>query len=210
MISAIENAEVVLWDFDGVIKESVEVKSDAFEQLFLPFGKEIASRVRKHHEENGGMSRFEKLPIYLDWAGLEMSVELVAEYAEKFSRLVKQKVIDSEWVLGVLDYLKKHCDHQQYFLITATPQQEIEEILSSLEINYYFKEVVGTPIKKNEAIKQLLNTYKFNSEKSIMIGDSITDYNAATNNGVSFILRKTVLNKNLQQQLNCEIIENIL
>ena len=28
----------LFWDFDGVIKESVAVKSDAYERLFAPFG----------------------------------------------------------------------------------------------------------------------------------------------------------------------------
>ena len=30
--------ETIFWDFDGVIKDSVKVKSDAYEQLFSPFG----------------------------------------------------------------------------------------------------------------------------------------------------------------------------
>ncbi len=84
-IDFIKIAKVVFWDFDGVIKDSVEVKSDAFEQLFLPFGKDIAKKVRIHHEENGGISRFDKLPIYLDWAGQTLSTQLIDEYSGKFS-----------------------------------------------------------------------------------------------------------------------------
>ena len=142
------NANAVFWDFDGVIKDSIMVKSDAFEQIFLHFGKEIAKKVRDHHEANGGMSRYDKLPIYLNWAGKESSIELINEYAENFSKLVKYKVINSEWVLGALDYLKNNYDYQQFFLITATPQQEIEEILSALKIDSYFNEIVGSPTKK--------------------------------------------------------------
>ena len=204
------NAKTLFWDFDGVIKDSVAVKSDAFEQLFTPFGEAVAARVRKHHEANGGMSRYDKLPIYLEWSGQALSTELIDEYAEKFSQLVKQKVINSEWVTGLLDYLNKNTLHQQFFLVTATPQQEIEEILSALKITHFFKEVIGSPTKKSEAIKQLLYRYKITPDQSIMIGDAITDYNAATKHGVSFILRKTALNKNLQQQLSCPMIENFL
>ena len=29
-----KRAEIIFWDFDGVIKESVGVKSDAYEKLF--------------------------------------------------------------------------------------------------------------------------------------------------------------------------------
>ena len=75
----------IFWDFDGVIKDSVEVKSTAFSKLFQPFGIDVAERIRQHHETNGGMSRFDKLPIYLDWAGCSPTSELVEEYSKKFS-----------------------------------------------------------------------------------------------------------------------------
>ena len=116
-IEHLKYAETIFWDFDGVIKESVNVKSNAFEQLFLPFGKEIAVKVRCHHEANGGMSRFDKLPIYLEWAGKVLSTELIDEFAGNFSKLVKQKVIYSDWVPGVFDYLNKKTLHHLHKLL---------------------------------------------------------------------------------------------
>ena len=207
---AILEEKTVFWDFDGVIKDSVENKSDAFEKLFLPFGAGISKKVRLHHEDNGGMSRFAKLPLYLKWAGLEPSQTLIKEYAENFSILVKQTVIDSEWVRGVLIYLQKNCKKQKFFLVTATPQKEIEEILNALKISEYFSEVIGSPIPKNEAIKMLLDRYNIESEQAVMIGDSISDYMAARENQVKFVLRKTKLNKLLQQQLDCLMIDNFI
>jgi phosphoglycolate phosphatase-like HAD superfamily hydrolase len=198
----------IFWDFDGVIKDSVAVKADAFEQLFLPFGKQLAKKVRLHHEEHGGMSRFDKFPLYLSWSSQEKSESLVNEYAKKFSTLVKQQVIDSQWVDGALEYLQNNHENQQFFLVTATPQQEIEEIISELKIQYYFQQVVGSPTSKNRALKILLEKYTIDPEDSIMIGDSSSDYEAALANQVEFILRKTVLNKKLQEQLNCQMIED--
>ena len=204
------DVKTIFWDFDGVIKDSVRVKSDAFEELFLPYGKEFARKVRKHHEDNGGMSRFDKLPLYLKWVGLEPSQTLIKEYAENFSILVKQAVIDSEWVRGILIYLQKNFKKQQFFLVTATPQEEIESILNALKITEYFSEVIGSPTPKNEAIKVLLNKYNIEPEHAVMIGDSISDYMAATENQVKFVLRKTKLNKVLQHQLDCLMIDNFI
>ena len=209
-IETLTSTKSIFWDFDGVIKDSVEVKSDAYEQLFLPFGEVIAKQVRTHHEENGGISRFDKLPIYIGWAALEFSIELLNEYAEKFSLLVKQKVIDSEWVVGVLDYLKNNYKRQQFFLVTATPQQEIEEILVSLKIKHFFKEIYGSPIKKDKAIESIMKKYSIPHKVSIMVGDSNSDYNAANINGIQFVLRRTVLNKKLQKDLNCPMLDNFL
>jgi len=206
--SILSRAKVIFWDFDGVIKESITIKSDAFEQLFLPFGEEIAKKVRKHHEINGGMSRFDKLPIYLKWAGQKLSVNLIDQFEKDFSLLVKHKVVDSEWVSGVLDYLLNNYHNQIFFLVTATPQQEIEEILRSLNIDHFFEKVFGSPTKKNDAIRMLLNEYSIIPNDALMIGDSVTDYKASKLNSIEFVLRKTKLNKILQKKLKCQMIYN--
>lgn len=201
-------SKIIFWDFDGVIKDSVGVKSDAFEKLFLSFGKEISKKVRKHHEANSGMSRFEKLPIYLQWAGQVPSTSLINQFEKKFSLLVKKKVIDSHWVEGVLDYLQNNYQRQNFFLITATPQKEIEEILLKLKIIHYFQQIVGSPTMKDEAIKMLLYKYKIDTEQAVMIGDSGIDYEAALLNQVQFVLRRTKLNRTLQSNLDCHMMHD--
>jgi len=202
----------IFFDFDGVIKDSVKVKSESFEKLFLPFGESVAKRIRTHNEgSNGmGMSRFDKLPIYIEWAGLKPSQALIDEYAEKFSLLTIQKVIDSKWVDGILNYLENNQKRQQFFLVTATPQKEINYIVSTLGIRHYFKEVIGSPTKKSEGIKFLINKHCINHRKSVMVGDSLHDYEASSDNLVDFILRKTDLNKALQVKADYLIIDNFI
>ena len=203
-------AKVIFWDFDGVIKDSVEVKGDAFESLFLSFGKKFSKKIRRHHEKNGGMSRFDKVSIYLAWAGQDPTKRIVDQYADKFSQLVKQKVIDSSWVDGIKEYLQEHYDKQQFFLVTATPQLEIEYILDQLKIKLYFQKVIGSPINKGKAVDSLLKEYDIDPIQAIMVGDSISVYKAAESNNVAFILRRTSLNEELQQKLNCKMVKNFL
>ena len=112
--SQLESYEFVFLDFDGVIKDSVEVKGDAFEELFSSYGKDIGERVRIHHEANGGLSRYKKLPLYIEWVGVRPNANTIEEFAERFSSLAKSAVINSPWVAGMPDYLidiakKKHC-----------------------------------------------------------------------------------------------------
>ena len=209
-IDFIKKAKFVFLDFDGVIKDSVVVKSDVFENLFLHFNINIAKKVRSHHENNIGMSRFEKIPIYLKYADQKVSEELTKSYEKKFSNIVVQKVIDSQWVNGIQDYLKKNYKKQKFFLITSTPQKEIEEIIYKLNIFQYFEMVIGSPTNKDKALKILINDYDLNSKDAIMIGDSIIDYEAAVKNKVTFILRETSLNKELQSNLSCIKIKNFM
>ena len=50
--------KAIFWDFDGVIADSVNVKTDAFYEMYLPYGKHIADKVRQYHLNNGGVSRY--------------------------------------------------------------------------------------------------------------------------------------------------------
>ena len=52
--------KAIIFDFDGVIAESVNVKTEAFASLYEPYGKDVVNKVEQHHLANGGVSRFEK------------------------------------------------------------------------------------------------------------------------------------------------------
>lgn len=190
---------IIFWDFDGVIKESVEVKSEAFERLFLPYGREVADRVRRHHEANGGMSRFDKIPIYLGWAGEPATEEMVREFCSRFAQAVQQAVIDAAWVPGVREYLETHHSRQCFVLVTATPLGEIQHILQVLGIARCFREVYGAPMPKAEAMRKVLQREQCLPERALAVGDSESDFRAAAENGVPFLLRRTPLNKALQE-----------
>lgn len=186
--------DALFWDFDGVIKESVDVKTQAYEQLFTSFGAQVSARVSKHHEANGGMSRFDKLPIYLEWAGLRPTVNTIHEYSEKFGHAVIQKVIDSPWVSGVERVLHKRRQHQIFVLVSATPQAELEFILKELGLTQNFAAIYGAPVKKSDAIAEILRLKKLTPERCLMIGDATADMAAAEANQVPFLLRRHASN----------------
>jgi phosphoglycolate phosphatase-like HAD superfamily hydrolase len=190
-------AKLLFWDFDGVIKESVEVKTQAFFQLFETFGKMVTEKVCKHHEAHGGMSRFDKLPIYLQYAGLERNQSTVSEYCEQFSQRVLQGVIDAPWVAGVEQYIRNNSNQQAFILVSATPQDELEQILYVLDLTTCFAEVYGAPIRKQDAIGKTLIERGIEARDCLMIGDAQADLYAAEANQVPFLLRKHSSNTNV-------------
>ena len=201
--------QVVFWDFDGVIKDSAMVKSAGYEKLFLQFGEDVVKRVKKHHNAHGGVSRYEKIPLYLSWAGEPANPLQVQDFCDRFSDLVQQAVVDSPWVPGVCEYLSSHYADQCFVLITGTPQKEIEEILHALNITRYFRNVYGAPKAKTIMVKDVLERLSCPFEQALVIGDSGTDLEAAKNNNVAFLLRRTSLNKELQKQFTGPSFENL-
>jgi len=197
--SFINNYPVVFWDFDGVIKESVAVKTSAYESLFLPYGASVVTAVRQHHEENGGMSRFEKIPIYLQKAGITVTENVIEDFCHRFSDMVLMKVVSSAWVPGALEYLTQTHTRSNFILVTATPEKEIKVILEHLGISSYFQNIFGAPMQKTVAIARIIKKAELKPSQALMIGDAGADMVAAEDNSIMFLLRQTPSNTCLQE-----------
>jgi phosphoglycolate phosphatase-like HAD superfamily hydrolase len=210
VVGLISSRAIVFWDFDGVIKDSVDVKTEAFERLFSVYGQGIAARVKTHHEKNGGVSRYEKIPLYLTWVGLPCDQGHVDQFCSHFSDAVLDAVVDSPWVPGVQEYLLDHCELQYFVLVTATPQHEIESILDKLGIAHCFRQVHGAPTDKNDAIAAVLRAQRIDVADVLMIGDSETDLLAANANQIPFLLRRTRINRSLQSSYRGPQFEDLI
>lgn len=201
--------KVVFWDFDGVIKETINVKTKAFVELFQIYGTEIAAFVKQHHEANGGMSRFDKFPLYLAYAGEKVDFERINDLNIKFSNLIFNDVVNSDWVKGAEEYLRRNPYNQKFILLTATPNDEINKILTALNLNHVFLKVYGSPAKKNESIKITMKNLNIIPDDCVMIGDALVDFQAAKENKVQFILRRHKTNKTIFSDYNDLSINNI-
>jgi len=194
-LNLLSHASVILWDFDGVVKESTAIKNQAYSQMFSKFGKEVLEKVMEHHGRNGGISREVKIPLYFSqFIGFNLNSREISEKCSEFSTMVVQKVIGAPWVDGVQDYLKSNPYKQRFVLVTGTPQEEIIEILTRLEILECFHSVYGSPTTKENAIFQELKSGT-KVQDCLFIGDSTTDYEAANFHHIDFLLRETEENK---------------
>ena len=186
----------VFFDFDGVLAESVNVKTEAFRQLYLPFGSDIAEKVVAHHLAHGGMSRFEKIRIYHEnFLGSAIKNEDVLVWADRFSKLVLDGVINAPAVNGSLEFLNKFQSEFNMYIITGTPTIEIHEILKKRSWESYFLGAYGSPEKKTHWTEYLINENNLDRTECVFIGDATTDFDAATHSGIHFILRQTDENK---------------
>jgi len=210
VLEILSTAKLVFFDFDGVIKDSVEIKTQAYADLFSSFGQEVVSKVLAHHNLNGGISRYEKIPYYFsNYVGKPINDKDLKYYSKLYSQKVVNKVIECDWIEGVEDYLRNNPFEQLFILITGTPQKEIETINDSLNLTFVFDSVYGSPNKKDFVIESELKKKKLDKNKAIVIGDSKTDYEAANKNNISFIYRGK-RNDRLSNYKPKFIIENFL
>ena len=188
--------DYLFFDFDGVIKESLTAKANAFQQLIPNANDDLKRRIANHHLNNAGVSRFQKIPLYLKWAGVSVDDGELEVWFDRFGDLVFELVVKSTFVPGVLTFLEKF-EKRQLFLLTATPEPEIVKILCSIKLSSQFERVFGAPINKVEVVRSLCAQYKINTSRAVLFGDSETDFEAAANNKIDFFLRLTAFNSDL-------------
>ena len=199
----------IIFDFDGVLAESVHIKSMAFKQMYLDYGESFSERVLSHHQNNGGMSRFEKFKIYNgQWLSQRIDEEVISKLANKFSMLVVEGVVNSKEVEGASFFLEKYTEFKKY-IITGTPDSEIKKILDRRQMSQYFESIHGSPNSKDFWIKKLLESKKISSNDSIFIGDAMVDFKAAQKNNIKFILRNTTENFEIFKNINVLRIDNL-
>ena len=201
----------IIFDFDGVIAESVQVKTDAFASVYEQYGDNIVKKVIEHHEANGGMSRFEKIKLYHEsFLNKAITNEEIEDLANQFSKLVVRKVIDSPYVPGVFKYIQKCYEKYNLFISTGTPTDEMYQILGGREISKYFVEVYGSPDEKSTHISKIMSKYNYYPDELIFYGDANTDIDAAERANIPFVLIKNSFNEKLVEKFKGEIINNFI
>jgi len=189
------------FDFDGVIVDSVDIKTRAFAELFKDYGEETVRKVVDYHLNNGGVSRYEKFKYYYkNILNKEITPEIIENLDRKYSQIVVEKVIKAPLVEGVIAFIKKlNRLEKECFIISATPQKEIKEIVKLRQMDRFFKKIVGSPRTKKENLEYLFNEYDVASAEAIYFGDARSDYEAAKENDVDFIGIVNEKSKELQE-----------
>ena len=184
----------IFFDLDGTLLDSTSIKTDAFLELFKKYPQ--VQEIVDYHNKNEGISRYDKFDhIYKNILNLPLSNEKKQELSKNFSKIVLNKILKCSLIKGTLNFLKKYSSKLKLFVISATPQKELEFILRKKKLLKYFVNVYGAPIDKGEIIIRVISEINLRKEEVLVVGDSYADYAAANKAQVSFIARGNKLNK---------------
>jgi HAD superfamily hydrolase (TIGR01549 family) len=156
--------------------------------LFERYEPAIVTKVVEHHRKNGGMTRVDKFyHYYREFLGKRLDEAELQRLCNDFSRLVVDEVVSAPEIPGAEDFFKKWHNKAKCFVVSATPDEEIKEIVRRRCIDIYFEEILGSSCSKTEHVNYLLNKYSFNPDQCLFFGDAESDYRAANASGVDFI-----------------------
>ena len=180
--------KTILWDFDGVILDSMKIKGDGFIELFEGYNDIKVRELEKYHYENGGVSRFEKIEYFFkELLNQKISEKEILDLAEKFALIIEKKIYNqSNLIEDTLVFIQNHSHMYNFHIVSGAEHKELNKICTYFNLDKFFLTINGSPRKKELLVKDLLEQYNYQREQTILIGDSITDYNAAYNNSIKF------------------------
>ena len=182
--------KAIIFDFDGVIAESVNVKTEAFAEIYKPYGDDVVRKVVEHHLANGGVSRFEKFRIYhKEFLKRNISDREIQILAQQFSDLVLNKVVEAPYVKGSYEFISNNYSNYDFYVSSGTPENEIREISERRNIEHFFKGIFGSPSLKGKHVRKIIRENNYLTNEVIFIGDAPSDSKAAKENNIHFIAR---------------------
>ena len=180
---------LILFDMDGVLLESADIKTEVFRRLFSIYPDFIEEIIR-YHLENQGVSRYEKIPyIFQHILHQPLDETLRASLYIRFEDYVMEAMINAPLVSGCEEFLNTFSHLAKCAVVSAAPEQEVIQILTGKGIADHFEMILGSPNQKTDNILHILQAYDVSPAGSVMIGDSLTDYHAARSVGCRFIGR---------------------
>ncbi len=183
------NIKYLLWDFDGVLMDSNDIRSQGFADVLKDYSVEDVNKLLEFHRENGGLSRYVKFRYFFEVIRKEeVTDEQVEHLAQRFSKIMLSLLMDSNLLIAeTLDFVKANFEKIPMHIVSGSDGVELRLLCNSHDLSQFFRSIEGSPTPKKQLVSDLLNRCGYERANCALIGDSINDFDAANVNGIHFI-----------------------
>lgn len=177
----------LVFDCDGVILDSNRIKTEAFREVALPYGEEVAEALVRYHVANGGVSRFRKFQYFLEnLLAEEATSERVSTLAAQYGECVYQGLLACPVTPG-LDALRQATAGIGWMIVSGGVEEELRRVFAARGLAPLFdKGIFGSPATKDEILAGLLASGGLRLP-ALFVGDSRYDHEASSRAGLDFV-----------------------
>ncbi len=178
----------LLMDFDGVILDSTELKTQGFVTVYDGEPRAKLAEVLAYQRLHGGVTRRAKFAYFeRNIFGRPGDAETIERLAMAYRSLVYEAVLGCSFVRGAEEFLELAHGRIDLHVVSGTPQEELAEIIERRGLTSFFRTIVGAPATKRDAFEAILRENRLAPAETAAIGDAATEYWAAAELGISFI-----------------------
>src|SRR5258708_2592502 len=139
MHASLRAFSTLIFDCDGVLLDSNQIKTAAFARLFAAHPDHVPA-ILAYHRRHGGVSRYEKFKYIHDTIlQTPLSESRLQILGEEFSALIFDGLMHCAEVSGTRELLAeaRECG-QRLFVASGTPEDELRELLNARLLDGYF------------------------------------------------------------------------
>lgn len=190
MRNSLSEYKTFVFDCDGVILNSNNIKTEAFYRTALAYGEQAAQELVKYHVENGGVSRYKKFKYFLDEIVPNLANKVsgpnLEALLENYAEMVLDGLLICELAEG-LEELRNKTPDANWLIVSGGDQTELNEVFSKRKLSHLFNGgVYGSPDTKDEILTREIGSGNI-ILPALFLGDSKYDYQAATRANLDFV-----------------------
>lgn len=184
----IANYDVYIFDCDGVILDSNQLKIDAMQNALASIinDSESVNTCVDYFRNNFGRSRFHHVDVFVEQFLLlddTTKNKVKDDILHAYSSQCKSLYLQAKITPGFIEFIG-HLSGKKY-IASGSEQQELREVFKARNLDTYFDEIFGSPTKKSDLVANILQLTRSNN--AIMLGDALSDLEAAKINQIDFI-----------------------
>ncbi len=157
-----KNIKNIIFDFDGVILDSVDLKNQAFEKIVENYNPNIKKKFINFHLKNLGISRKIKLK-FLEKLLVKNQLVYNDKISKNFDKIMNNKLKKATLIPGVRSFIVRH-KNLNLFISSGTPERDLKKKCIEKKISKYFKKIMGTPRSKNQHILSIKKKYNLSKK----------------------------------------------
>jgi phosphoglycolate phosphatase-like HAD superfamily hydrolase len=180
--------KVILWDFDGVIMDSMPIRDKGFEEVLKDYPEDQVEKLMIYHRSNGGLSRYVKFRYFFEEIRKEpIADDKILVLANKFSEIMLMLLMDEKLLIqDSCHFIRNYWKEYDMHIVSGSDGKELAVICQNLGLTKYFKTINGSPTPKKEIVRRIITEKKYPLSQIALIGDSINDYEASEVNQIVF------------------------
>lgn len=186
---------VYIFDCDGVILDSNQLKIDAMRSAVSleTSNEKLIDECTDYFKNNFGKSRYHHIDIFVT------NILKVPKYSTKS---VKERLLEAYSAQCKILYMSAEITEGFMSLITSlegkkyvasgSEQNELRDVFRARKLDVYFNDILGSPERKTNHVESIIRENK--KSKFVMIGDAVSDLEAAKDNLIDFIFYSPLSN----------------
>jgi HAD superfamily hydrolase (TIGR01549 family) len=180
--------DVVVFDFDGTLVDSNEIKSVGFSHAFAD-REECLAAVPEVLASHKRLTRREIVAALVDRIeGLpheQRHYEAVRRVA-LYSAWVEERILEKAKLSPAAELLERWHARASLYVCSLTPRDYLATIVERAGWRRFFVDLAGAPVSKSEMLRATAARHGLEPNDVLMVGDSADDEAAASEAGTSF------------------------